>query len=414
MSQSFQYVALDSRGKQSNGSLVAQNRVQATQMLKAQKLRVLSLKQGTAGAKASKRGSLLASARRQTGKKELSQKDVVLFTEELSELLESGLPLEPALASMEGRSETGVLQQAASKLRKHITEGEHMYQALPKVSSTFGALYCNLVKAGEAGGGLQTILSHHAGYLSEQMELRARLKQAMIYPAVLLVFCLMVGLVFIFYLIPQLLGLLESLPGSEIPLGVVIAVSLKSILTEYWMYIIVAIVALITIVKLWHDREENKLSWDRLRLQIPILGAVSSYGIYVQWLQTLSNLLSNGLPLVQALKLTQETVTNRFLRQHLVTIHEGVSDGYRFTSCLSKAGVFPPNLVDLIAVGEKTGNLSKAVERAAIYYDKRLSAIIQSAMSLITPVILIVMAGLVGMLSYTFIQAIYETMSNMR
>ena len=315
---------------------------------------------------------------------------------------------------MEGRDESGALQVTAGRLRRMVTEGEQMYQSLPRVSPQFDHLYCNLVKAGEASGSLQTILKQHGLYLKEQMELRSRLVQAMIYPAFLILACVIVTLVFIFYLLPQITTLLEGMPGSEMPLGVRFAISLGDFLRGYWIAILIAVIAMIFGAKIWHQAESSKEKWDEIKLKLPLAGNVIQYGLYVQWLQTLGNLLHNGVPLVQGLQLTSETITNRYFRDHLLGITDQVGDGYRLTRCMKQTEMFPPNMVDLIGVGESTGKLARALTRATVYYDKRLSILIKSILGLISPIVLLAMALLVGLLSYTMIQAIYETIGSIK
>lgn len=197
------------------------------------------------------------------------------------------------------------------------------------------------------------------------------------------------------------------------PLGVKIAMTAGDVLRAHWVTIIVAILALIFAAKMWIQPEANKAKWDEIKLKLPLAGNVIQYGLYVQWLQTLGNLLHNGVPLVQGLQLTSETITNRHFKERLAGITDQVGDGYRLTRCMRQTEMFPPNMVDLIGVGESTGKLARALTRATIYYDKRLSILIKGILGLISPIVLIAMALLVALLSYTMIQAIYETIGNL-
>ncbi|MGJ8671569.1 type II secretion system F family protein [Rubritalea sp.] len=407
MAKAFQYVAIDAAGKKQTGELEFNARGEVIRHLQSLGMRPASIKEVEVSGKKKKTEGLT------DGPLVMKQKDIIAFTEELSELLEAGLPLEPALASMEDRDESGVLKEASSRLRQWVTEGEQMYQALPRISPAFDQLYCNLVKAGEASGSLQTILKQHCAYLKEQVELRARLQQALIYPAFLVLACVIVTLVFIFYLLPKITLLLDGMPGADMPIGVKIATWIGDTLRGQWIGIIVLIVLAIAGVKLWHQREENKAKWDEWKLKLPLFGKVINYGLYVQWLQTLSNLLENGVPLVQGLQLTSETVTNRYFHAKLLQVSDQVGDGYRLTRCMRQTDMFPPNMVDLIGVGESTGKLSRALSRAAIYYDKKLSILIKGLLGLISPLILLAMSVLVALLSYTMIQAIYQTINNL-
>ncbi|MFC5050021.1 type II secretion system F family protein [Rubritalea spongiae] len=408
MAKAFQYIAIDASGKKQTGELQFNARSEVIRHLQSQGMRPASIKEVNASSAKKKKSEELPD-----GPLILKQKDVIAFTEELSELLEAGLPLEPALASMENRDESGVLKEASARLRQWVTEGEQMYQALPRISPSFDQLYCNLVKAGEASGSLQTILKQHCSYLKEQVELRARLQQALIYPSFLVLACVIVTFVFIFYLLPKITLLLDGMPGSEMPVGVQLATWIGDTLRGQWVLILIFIVTAIAGVKLWYQREENKAKWDEWKLKLPLFGKVINYGLYVQWLQTLSNLLENGVPLVQGLQLTSETMTNRYFHEKLVKITDQVGDGYRLTRCMRQTEMFPPNMVDLIGVGESTGKLSRALSRAAIYYDKKLSVLIKGLLGLISPLILLAMSVLVALLSYTMIQAIYETINNL-
>jgi type II secretory pathway component PulF len=408
MAKAFQYVAIDASGKKHTGELELGARSEVIRHLQGQGMRPASIKEVASSGR--KKQELKAVS---DGPLLLKQKDVIAFTEELSELLEAGLPLEPALASMEDRDESGLLKEASARLRRQVTEGEQMYQALPRVSPAFDQLYCNLVKAGEASGSLQKILKQHSEYLKEQSELKSRLILAMVYPGILLLGCFSASLLFIFFLFPKITVLLASMPDTEMPLGVRLSNGLNEALRNHWVLIIVAIVIAMIGVKLWFQSEKNKEIWDEVKLKLPAVGKVFSYGLYVQWLQTLENLLESGVPLVQALDLTAETIPNRYYRKKLDQISNQVGDGYRLTRSMRKSEMFPPNMVDLIGVGENTGKLSRALGRAEAYYDKQLGTVIKGVLALVSPVVLVIMAVMVLVMCMTIFQTIGETLKGL-
>lgn len=408
MAKVFQYVAIDSSGAKQVGELESGSRGEVMRYLQGLGMRPASIKEGRAGAhkkqqeKAIKDGPLV-----------LKQKDVIAFTEELSELLEAGLPLEPALASMESRDAEGQLKEASGRLRRSVTEGEQMYQALPRVSASFDQLYCNLVKAGEASGSLQKILKQHAGYLREQSELKTRLLLAMVYPSILLLGCFSASMLFVFFLFPKITTLLASMPDTEVPLGVRLSNGINVFIKDQWAFIVIGVVLVAIGIKAWFSSESNKALWDEWKLKLPAVGQVFSNGIYVQWLQTLENLLESGVPLVQALDLTSETITNRHFKKKLDEISEQVGDGYRLTRSMKQSGLFPANMIDLIGVGESTGKLSKALGRAVAYYDKQLNTVIKGVLALVSPVVLIIMAVMVAVMCMTIFQTIGETLKGL-
>lgn len=408
MTKVFKYVAIDGAGQKQLGDVEAASRSEALRQLQGMGYQPTSIKEsGVAKQKKVKKEA-------GDGSLTIKRAELIAFTEELSELLEAGLPLEPALASMEAREEDGQIKEISARLRQWITEGTPMHEGLQRISPDFDQLYCNLVRAGEASGSLQTILRQHGTYLREQQELKSKLKVALIYPAALSFACVGLALLFIFFLLPRITVLLKGMPGSEMPLGVRISTFIGDFLTDHWLKLLIAVVLAAIGAKFWFTREENLQKWDRWKLKFPLYGKVIRYGFYVQWLQTLSNLVSNGVPLVNALKLTEQTVGNRFFKGHLGKLTERVSDGYKLTKSMQATGLFAPNMVDLIGVGESTGKLARALSRASQYYDKHLGVILGSLLATITPVVLVLMALLVAGFSYTMIQAIYETINNIR
>ena len=400
----YAYTAKSPEGKSLSGELTVASKKEAMMELRSRGLQPISMTESKAG-KTKKTIS-----REHT----VSGKDVILFTEELSELLKAGLPIEPALASMANRDDVGAVKTISEKLRAYITDGMPLSVALPKVSNKFDALYCNLVAAGEASGSLSSIVTQHGVYLKDRAALRSKLIFAMLYPALLLLACFGVMLVFLFYLLPQIATMLSSVDDEGMPLGVKLSLALGDFLKANWIYLIALLIVLGIAIKIYFDDEANRAKWDKTSLELPFYGKVVKYGFYVQWLQTLSNLLSNGVPLVKALELTNETVFNRFYKAELTKVTDRVKDGLKLTSSMKQADVFPSAMVDLIAVGDQTGKMDEAVSRAAKYFDAKLEVVLKVFMAMITPVILLGLALLVGVLCSTMMQAIYGAIQNMK
>ncbi len=400
----YAYTAKSPEGKSLSGELTVASKKEAMVELRSRGLQPISMTESKAG----KTKKTIAREHAVSGK------DVILFTEELSELLKAGLPIEPALASMSKRDDVGAVKTISEKLREYITDGMPLSVALPKVSNKFDALYCNLAAAGEASGSLSSIITQHGIYLKERAALRSKLIFAMLYPGLLLLACFGVMLVFLFYLLPQIATMLSSVDEGGMPLGVKLSLALGEFLKANWIYLIGLLIILGISIKIYFDDEGNKAKWDKTSLDLPFYGKVVKYGFYVQWLQTLSNLLSNGVPLVKALELTNETVFNRFYKAELSKVTDRVKDGLKLTSSMKKSDVFPSAMVDLIAVGDETGKMDEAVKRAAKYFDAKLEVVLKVFMAMITPVILIGLALLVGVLCSTMMQAIYGAIQNMK
>ncbi len=424
----FAYKALAANGAVTTGELEAADRPEALRVLDKKGLQPVNLKETAAaapskkpagGAKAKAEESTPSKSKTETEEKpipdgpiKLKRQEVVLFTEELSDMLGAGLQLEPALKSMENRQELGNLKAVSYKIRQIVRDGVNFSVALKKVSPSFGPLYCSLAAAGEASGALDDILKRQAHYLKTLAELQARLILAMIYPAFLILAGIGVSIVFVTTLIPQLTSLIES-SGGKIPLGAAILIGISAFLQKWWIVIILTILAAFIFFKAWKDNDANKSAWDRMKLKLPLIGPVITSRFYVQFLETMANLVSNGLPLLRALELSRDATQNRSLRTELDKVIAQVGDGRSFSKALIRNGAFPPLLIDMISVGEQTGRIDQSLRRAAERYDKELDKSLQQIMALVMPCVLIIMAGLIGTMAYLMITSIFQTISNL-
>lgn len=423
----FTYKALGKDGSISNGEITADDRPEALRVLSKRGLQPVTLiatssTQATAAKKtASKpekaRNSTSSSAketpRDAKGLLKLKRAEVVLFTEELSEMLGAGLQLEPALQSMENREELGSLKDVSREIRQIVRDGGSFSSALRKTSDSFGPLYCSLAAAGEASGALDTILQRQAHYLKTLQEVQSKVTLALIYPVFLVLAGVGVGIIFVTKLIPQLTDLISATPGGKIPLGATILIGVSDFFQNWWHVLLLVIVGSALIFKAWKDAESNRLTWDRIKLRIPLMGKVIESRFYVQFLETLANLVGNGLPLLRSLELARDATQNLYIRGHLDKVIELVGDGRTFSRALISTGIFPSLLIDMVSVGEKTGKIDKSLRRAAERYDAELSKNLARIMELIMPIVLVVMALLIGTMAYLMITAIFQTIDNL-
>lgn len=423
----FSYKALAANGSVTTGELDATDRPEALRVLDKKGLQPVNLKEIAAAASAKKTANGKSKADDKDASKgkaeaketpipdgpiKLKRQEVVLFTEELSDMLSAGLQLEPALKSMENRQELGNLKAVSFKIRQIVRDGVNFSVALKKVSPSFGPLYCSLAAAGEASGALDDILKRQAHYLKTLAELQARLVLAMIYPAFLILAGIGVSIIFITVLIPQLTALIQT-SGGKMPLGAAILIGASAFVKKWWIVMIITSIAAFIFFKAWKDNDANKPAWDRMKLRLPLIGPVITSRFYVQFLETMANLVGNGLPLLRALELSRDATQNRGLRGELDKVIAQVGDGRSFSKALIRNGAFPPLLIDMISVGEQTGKIDMSLRRAAERYDKELDKSLQRIMALVMPVVLIIMAGLIGTMAYLMITAIFQTISNL-
>jgi len=432
----FTYKALNNKGAVSQGDIDAADRTDAMRLLDRKGLQPVSIKEATAvnsasakqakpAAKAAAKpaakpiardvaeGEKAKNTEKSDGLLKMKRAEVVMFTEELSDMLGGGLQLEPALLAMENRQELGNLKNIARRLRQDVRDGMNFSNALRRTSAGFDPLYCSLAAAGEASGALDTILRRQAHYLKTIQELQAKFVLALIYPAFLVLSCIGVSILLVTTLIPQLTSLIKSTPGAKVPLGAELMIGMSNFLSHWWHVVTLVLVAAAIFFKAWLDNPDNKATWDGMKLRMPLFGKLISSRFYVQFLETMANLVSNGLPLLRSLELSRDATGNLVMRKQLDTVISQVGDGRSFTKALSRSGVFPPLLIDMVAVGEQTGKIDISLRRAAERYDREMAKDMQRLMALVTPIILVIMALLIGSMMYLIFTSIFQTISGL-
>lgn len=343
----------------------------------------------------------------------LSRKQVILFTEELSDLLSAGLQLEPALRIMESRDELGPLKQVSALLRQKVRDGGSFSASLRTSSPNFGELYCSMAAAGEISGALGVILKRQSQYLKSIAELQSSVITALIYPAFLFVAGMLVSGLFVTFLVPQLASLLKS-SNKALPLPAQIMMDAGDFVKGYWWVILLGIAAVMFIFQKVTTNPVYRPAWDRMRLGLPLVGPILTGRFFVQFLETLANLVDNGLPLLRALELSRDATQNIYVRRLLDQVIGMVGEGGSLAKALKRVGFFPALMTDMITVGEQTGDLPLALRRTAERYDKELEKKIVRMQAAIPHIVTIFMAALVGMVAYMMITVIMQSVTGIK
>jgi type II secretory pathway component PulF len=408
----FEYTAIDGSGKSVSGSLAVRNKAEAYRALEAKALSPVKVRE-TAGEGAAAGGKAAKKARADaaiSGPVILKRPLVILFTEELADMLDAGLQLEQALRVLHERQQNKQLKAVAGTLRDDIREGARFSAALKKASPSFDDLYRNLVAAGEASGSLGDILRRLAESLKQMNDLQSRVISAMIYPAFLLLGCICLLFVASVKLLPQLMALITK-TGQDLPLITELLMKFSDFMREWWLLILCILIAIPIIFKIVISTQNGRAWWDRWRLVAPAFGPVIAGRFYAQFCHTMSNLVNNGVPLLNALKLMTRGTTNGFLKKSLEQTVSFVGEGGSLAKAMSRTEVFPISMVDRIAIGEQSGDLGKAFAKAARKFDEDLDIRIKRLVGILPVVLLIVMAIVVGMVAYAMITTIFSSMT---
>jgi type II secretory pathway component PulF len=404
----FAYKATDSSGSPSTGRLTAHSRGEAYRLLRERGLQPVSVS-STDGSDTSKKSTTAANE----PLPRLNTTQLLYFTEELAELLEAGLKLEGALKVIEQRQEKSGVQPIAARLRQRVRDGFSFSAALHDCGRTFDPLYCNLVAAGEASGALPQILKRQCAYLTLIQDLRSRVVSSLLYPAIVFTSAIVLMFVFLTFLVPQLSSLLGK-TGQKLPLITQILISTSQFCGQWWWAIIAFIGLLVLLVRYAIRTPAGRDWWHQTMLSLPVVGPVLQAKFFAEMLQTLSTLVSNGVALLHGIQLMTAATANVYLKTLLVKVAAMVGEGISLASALRRVGFFPPVMMDILAVGEQTGDIAGALERAAKRYDRDLTTRIGHLTTLVQPAIILLVALFVGIVAYSMIAGILTSVSSLK
>jgi type II secretory pathway component PulF len=292
-------------------------------------------------------------------------------------------------------------------LHQALVDGRSFSQALRDFPRIFPAIYVNLVAAGEASGALPDILARLVEHLMQAKNLRDRVQQALIYPAFLALAGAALITVFITFMVPQLVGFMSQ-SGGVLPLPTQILLGANHLITAYWWLGLVLAVGVSIGFRAFVRTEEGRIAWDRFRLMIPGFGRVLRHRYYAQFSRTMGTLMENGVPLLKAIDLVSEIAGNRYLEVKIAEVRRAVIDGATLSTALSTQNLFPELFTDMMAVGEQTGHFSETMQTIADVYERELDRTVKTISALIPPVIIVLIAIVVGFVVYSILSAVFE------
>src|SRR5213592_5019043 len=401
----FAYRARDAQGSLVEGVLDCPDRAVAIRQIELQKCIPVRIELVGPEAKTAQRDSAAPTPPTQNLK--IPHGQLLVFTEQLAHLLQAGMTLDEGLSVLEKRLKQPRVQQMTHTLHQALVDGRSFSQALSELPRIFPPLYVNLVAAGEASGALPQILLRVVKSLMQAKELRDRVQQALIYPAFLALAGAVLVTIFITFMVPQLTGFMAQ-TGGALPLPTRILLHINHAITGYWWVgVLIAIGAVIGFRAMVRS-DEGRIGWDRFQLMIPGYGRVIRHRYYAQFSRTLGTLIENGIPLLRALDLVTEIAGNRFLELKLREVRRAVIDGATLSAALQEQKMFPDLFTDMMAVGEQTGHFAETMQAIADVYERELDRSVGVISQLIPPVIIVIIAVLVGLVVFSILSAVFE------
>jgi type II secretory pathway component PulF len=401
----FAYRARNAQGNLVEGVLDCPDRAVAIRQIELQQCIPIRIDLVGAEPKISRRDVLAAAPASQSLKIPYGQ--LLVFTEQLAHLLQAGMTLDEGLSILEKRLKQPRVQQMTHALHQALIDGRSFSQSLSEFPRIFPPLYVNMVAAGEASGALSQILLRLVKHLMQAKDLRDRVQQALIYPAFLALAGAILITVFITFMVPQLTGFMSQ-TGGALPLPTRILVHIHHAITGYWWIGALLAVGVVIGFRAFVRTDEGRTTWDRFRLVIPGYGRIIRHRHYAQFARTLGTLMENGIPLLRALDLVTEIASNRFLELKLNEVRRAVIDGATLSVALQEQRLFPDLFTDMMAVGEQTGHFAETLQAIADVYERELDRTVAVISQLIPPIIIVVIAVLVGFVVYSILSAVFE------
>ena len=397
----FQYEAMNSVGQAVKGEVEAAGTEEAIAKIRGMgnfptKVREKAAAKGAAARTGAKYAAGPADRTRRRSVGKVSTKVLTQFTRQMSTLQDAGLPILRSLRILEQQQKPGMLRVALRLVADDVEGGDTLSGAMANYPKAFNRLYTNMVQAGEAGGVLDVILQRLADFMERAQALRRKIIGAMIYPIAVIGFSILIVLGIMWVVIPKFKKIFEDF-GTTLPGPTVLLLSISNfIVGGGWAIILLTPIAVILIMKLVRQSSGGRHFLDNMKGNIPVFGQIVRKTAVSRFTRTLGTLLSAGVPILEALNITRETAGNEVYNRALLKVHGAIREGESFASPLRQAKVVEPMVINMIDVGEETGDLDKMLMKVADTYDNEVETLVAGMVSLLEPVMVIVLGVIVG------------------
>ncbi|MCK9328815.1 MAG: type II secretion system F family protein [Candidatus Cloacimonetes bacterium] len=392
----FQYTIKDIKGAKIEGVLKANSMDEAMEKLMKEGGTIITIKSTAEGAFKGKLSLfdklMLAIYKWRNG---VSLRVLVFFTRQLSTMFSAGLTLEKAISDLEKEEKNQKFRKVLKKISDDIKKGFSLSEAMEQHPGIFNPLYIALVKAGEVSGTLHTILDELSDYLEKIEDTRRKVSSAMAYPIFVVCFLAVVVWGIFYFLIPMFTDIYAQF-GADLPIATQVAVRISNIMNENIIGTILMVMILIFVVFLINLTDKGRYFFDSLKIKIPVIGGLVIQSIMSKFARTFSILMTAGVPIMDTLELSENVVQNAVVENAVRKARVMVKEGYSIAGAFRKTGIFPSTLLQLTATGEETGEMDKLLGKAAEFYEKIVDSVIDRLTSLIEPLLIILMAAVVG------------------
>jgi type IV pilus assembly protein PilC len=396
MADTFQYKVRDRAGNVTTGSLIADSESLVLARLREQGYTPLDVQRKKRGI-----GQI------EFGGKKVKLKQVAIFSRQFATMVNSGLPILRALAILAEQTENKELARVLNEARLDVEQGSSLSGAMGKHDHVFNNLYVSMVKAGETGGSLDSTLLALAEMIEREVRLRGKIKSAMTYPVAVVALVILIMSAMLLFVVPQFESIFSQL-GGTLPLPTRGLMWMSDTFKSFWYVVLAGAIGGRFLFRRYKKTEKGRETVDTLKLRAPVFGSLFHKTALSRFSSTLAMLMKSGVPILQALEIVSDTVNNKVIGKAITEVQLSVRDGESIAKPLTKYPVFPPMVVQMISVGEETGQVDSMLEKIAQFYDQEVEAAVDSLTSLIEPILIAVIGGCVG----AAVVALYMPMFN--
>ena len=405
MTTTFQYKVRDKDGKLIQGSLEADSKALVAEKLRQMGFVPVSIDASAKGGGFGKDFSF--------GGRTLKVRELAVFSRQFATMINSGLPLIRAIDILGEQSDNKLLAATLKQVRTDIERGASLSQAFGAHPKVFSRLYVAMVRSGEAGGVLDSVLMQLASTIEKQLALKRKVRSAMMYPIGVLTLVALIVAAMLVFVVPKFTTLFSSF-GSELPAPTQVLVTLSDFLRNFWWAVAIGAVGGVVGFKKWKVTPGGKAVLDHMALRAPVFGGIVHKSAIARFSRTLSVLLRSGVNILTALEITAETVNNAVIEATLDDIREGVRAGQPMSSPMATHSIFPPMVVQMLAVGEETGAVDEMLSRVAEFYEDEVEAAVEGLTSLLEPLLMAFLGGTVGMMVVALYMPMFEIITKVK
>ncbi len=413
----FAYKGLDGQGKEVRGLLDADTPKTLRALLKNKGIRIVEHKEESADNKNGRKRTSLAPRATEIDLRRFTERvsinEIALTTRQMATLLKSGITLIESLTAIVDQVDNEKLKRVFGQIKSDVNEGSSLADAMGEHPSVFSQLYVSMIRAGEASGALDEVLIRLANFMEQQARLNSRIMSAMMYPAIMLAIGGMIMLLLFVVVIPRITKIFDQVK-AQLPIQTRLLIFTADIVKGYWWLLIILFGTSVYLFLRWKRSEKGRAIWDRFVLSAPVLGTVVRMVAVARFSRTLATLLRSGVPVLNALDIVRDVLSNEKLAEVIENARDAIREGESIAKPIERSGQFPPIVTHMIAIGERSGQLEEMLEHVADNYDFQVNQKVDGLTSLLEPVMIVFMGVGVGYVVFAILLPILQLSQHVR